>query len=369
MEKFRKPMLIACGGFIILFIFMFIMGSCSKKNYTSEEFVEYLLKEAKNYYQIHKDALPQVDTGKTSLSIAVLVEDTEKFLEDDNICNGSIDVINNNGYYMYIPNIQCSDNYSTTKLSDTLTLSDNIVSSGNGLYQVSDYYIYRGENVNNFVVFDNKLWRIVRINNDGSLRMIETNYSVTEKNGSMKLKSSKRASVVWDNRYNTEKSYTAGFNDFVHDGLNSRIKDSLEEIYNDFDDNIKGYIVKQNLCIGKRSLNDTVNDGSIECSNILADQYVGLLQLNEYINASLDPSCVSAESVTCANYNYISTFKSTFWTITGVKDNSYDVYKIGTRISDSTANSSSMPRIVIHLSSEARINAGTGTEEDPYIIK
>lgn len=369
MEKLKKPMLIACGGFVILFIFMFIFGSCNKKVYTSVEFSDYLMTAAKDYYAVNKNSLPQTDGGKVSLSISNLVTDQADYLGEDNVCNGSIDVTNNNGYYMYTPNISCTDGYSITKLSNELIKKDNIVSSGNGLYQYNDYYIYRGEDVNNYLVFNNQLWRVVRVNADGSIKMIETNYIVKDnKNDVITFKNSKRNSVVWDNRYNEEKKYNSGFNDYIHDGINSRIKDELENIYKEYPNETKAYILKQNLCIGKRNVTDTINDGSIECSNTLSDQYVGLLQVNEYINASLDPSCVSAESLTCANYNYLSTFKSTFWSITTVKENSYDVYKLGSKISDTTASSTATPKVVITISGDVTFSKGNGTLEKPYII-
>ena len=248
---------------------------------------------------------------------------------------------------MYVPNISCTDGYSSTRLADHLISQDKIVSSGNGLYATYDYYTYRGDNVDNYIIFNNQLWRIVKINSDGSIKIIETDKAIKSKKGSKEYKNSRRPSEVWDNRYNVDKNYTSGFNDYVHDDINSRIKDYLEDVYiNEYSDETKGYIVKQDLCIGKRSLTDNINDGSIECSNILNDQYVGLLQLNEYINASLDPSCVSAESVTCSNYNYIAAMKSTFWSITAVKDNTYDVFKIGKKITDATASSTSTPKIV-----------------------
>lgn len=367
-DKLKKPMLIVCGGFVILFIFMFIFGSCNKKVYTSLEFNEYLMDSAKEYSKKNKDALPQTDGGKLTLSISNLVSDQSEYLGDDNSCSGGIDITNNNGYYLYTPNISCTDGYATKKLTTELTDKEKIVTSGNGLYQYNDYYIYRGESVNNYVVFNNQLWRIIRINADGSIKMIETNYIVKEKNDNMSFKSSKRSSVVWDNRYNEEKKYNAGFNDFIHNGMNSRIKDELDSIYNEYSDETKAYIVKQNLCIGKRSVTDTINDGSIECSNILNDQYVGLLQVNEYINASLDANCVSSESVTCANYNYLSTFKSTFWSITAVKENSFNVFKLGSKISDTTASSIATPKVVLLISSEVTFSKGDGSNDNPYII-
>ena len=42
---------------------------------------------------------------------------------------------------------------------------------------------------------------------------------------------SKRESVAWDDRYNVDKQGSMGINDYVSNNINSRIKDTLEEIY------------------------------------------------------------------------------------------------------------------------------------------
>ena len=234
---------------------------------------------------------------------------------------------------------------------------------------MNNNYVYRGDGVDNFVVFNNQLFRIVSINSDGTLRIIETDY-VLKDSKTLDFKTSRRASATWDDRYNYEKNYPSGFNDYVHEGINSRLKDTLDDIYNkEYSDTTKAYIVTQDLCIGKRSLTDSVNDGTIECSSIMENQYIGLLPLYEYINASLDPNCVSAESETCTNYNYLATMKSTYWSMTAVSENSYDVFKIGKKITDATANSTATPKIVLNLSSEVKFFDGDGTEENPYIIK
>lgn len=366
MEKLKKPMLIACGGFIILFIFMFIMSSCSKKKYTTEEFSDYLLDKAKSYYSLNATSLPSVNSGKTSLSIATLVEKQEDYLKDAT-CSGSIDVINNNGNYMYIPNINCSDGYNSQKLADYL-INKDIVTVGNGLYQINDYYIYRGDSVDNYVVFNNQLFRVVRINADSTLKVIETDYVVKGDKAKREFKVGRRLSSKWDDRYNTEKNFANGFNDYVHENINSRMKDTLESIYKEYSDETKAYIVLQDLCIGKRSLTEEINDGSIECSNIMQEQYIGLLPLYEYINASLDQSCVNAESTTCSNYNYLANMKSIYWSMTAVSENSYDVFKIGKKITDATASSTATPKVVLNLSSEIRFAEGDGTFENPYVI-
>ena len=367
MEKLKKPLIIVCGGFVILFIFLFIMSSCNKKTYTTEQFSDYLLTKAKEYFKTNKDALPKNDGNKVSLSIGSLVENQSDYLKDTT-CSGSIDVINNNGYYLYVPNINCSDGFGGQKLTDYL-INKDITTNAHDLYQMNGDYVYRGDNVNNYLVFDEQVYRILRINEDGTLRIIETDYKIKNDKDKISYKANRRTSTTWDNRINPEKNYASGFNDFIHDGINSRIKDKLDDIYKkDFSDKAKAYIVKQNLCVGKRSMSDTINDGSIECSLTLENQYVGLLPIYEYLNASLDPSCISIESKTCRNYNYLTDIKSTYWSMTAVKENSYDVFKIGNTITDATASSSATPKVVLNLSKEVRFSNGDGSKENPYII-
>lgn len=371
MDKLKKPLLIVAGCLIVFILAMFLLASCNKKKYTSEEFGDYLVKLAKDYYKSNKTLLPNGNGGKTNIGITTLIEKPEKFLKDGITCIGNVDVINNNGSYMYSPNINCSDGYKSVKLSNYLTSSDKIVTVGNGLYFMNNEYVFRGENVNNYLIFNNQIWRILKINSDGSIKIIETNYIIKNKKSLNKSerKNKKRASSIWDDRFNAEKNANYGFNDYVHENMNSRIKDLLENIYNnEYNEDVKGYIVPQNLCIGKRAETDAINDGSIECTNVLNDQYIGLLQLNEYINASLDSSCNSASSLTCANYNYLSSFNSTFWTITASTENSYSVYKVGSKIVSSSTNSSSTPRVVINLSSEVLFKKGDGSENNPFII-
>ncbi len=53
----------------------------------------------------------------------------------------------------------------------------DIVSSGDGLYkdEYEDRYFYRGANANNYITFNNEIWRIVSIENDGTIKIIKNN--------------------------------------------------------------------------------------------------------------------------------------------------------------------------------------------------
>lgn len=58
------------------------------------------------------------------------------------------------------------------------TLKDKVVSSGDGLYKdtVTDgRYVFKGANPNNYIKFNDELWRIMSLEKDGSLKIIRTN--------------------------------------------------------------------------------------------------------------------------------------------------------------------------------------------------
>lgn len=63
---------------------------------------------------------------------------------------------------VYLENNKC-DNYELIK-----GIKSQIVTSGDGLYQINDStYRYQGYNVNNYLKYNNMLWRIMEINNSG----------------------------------------------------------------------------------------------------------------------------------------------------------------------------------------------------------
>lgn len=359
-DKLKKIMFIVMGGFVVLFIFLFLISSCDKK-LTPKELETKIVDKAKNYFSVYEDELPGENSVLTlSLNDLVnkgIIKELDKLLDKDTDCSGNLIIENNNNYYMYSPTLNCSDgieNYNTINLYDLLL--DNVVTSGNGLYNMGNSYYFRGDSVNNYLIFDGILWRIIGINSDKSIKLIEVG---------------KRDSVVWDNRYNTDRSTNSGINSFVNNNINSRIKDYLENIYANetiLNNDAKGYIKPTQLCVGKRTDNDTINDGSLECSETMDNQYLGLLQANEFLLASLDSNCVKTTSSECSNYNYLTSLEKDYWTITAKNDNNYQVYKINSSVLSTTnASNFAMARLVINISENTNIT-GSGTSEDPYIV-
>lgn len=357
-EKLKKIIYIVLGAFILLFLILFLVSSCSNKKDSLDTIESNVTTNTKNYYKNHKDELPKENTV-LSLSLQSLIDKgIIKEFKKNVSCTGTMYIENNNDYYMYSPSIECKSDekeFSTSNLKDTLL--EKTVTSGNGLYNINGSYYFRGDKVDNYIIFDGKLWRIIKINSDNSIRLIEAG---------------RRDSIIWDDRYNSNTSSSNGINDYIHNDISSRIKDSLDEIYNDKEGTIisndaKGYIKNTSLCIGKRSLEDTSKDGSSECSVTLDNQYIGLLQLNDYLTASLDNNCINTTSTACSNYNYLADFPNLYWTLTASTENTTQVYKISKVVMASSANSSGMARMVINISENSNVK-GTGTEEDPYKV-
>ena len=195
----------------------------------------------------------------------------------------------------------------------------------------------------------------MRVNgDDNSIKLLQANPSDTK--------------YVWDDRYNEAKKSNTGINDYTI----SRIKDSINELWNSkdvFSTNQKAYISTQDLCIGAREKDEVNNDGSIECSLTDGVTSITAIKPSDYMIVSLDSECESISNKQCTNYNYLANLKNIFWTITADANTSYYVYAIKKTPKLVKASSSTYLRLVVNLSSEVNWASGDGTEEKPYKIK
>lgn len=344
------------GVMVLLIIIILIIGLISGGKLSYSALENKINKVALSYALDRKDILPIAGEETTidyqNLVDAKKIKPLNEMLKDQTAeCSVTIKIKNNNEHYLALSNLNCGEKYKTTTIKNMVLKDNNIVNSSYGLYNINGEYVFRGEQVNNFVKFNNKLWRIIKINKDGDLRLIEV---------------ARNESYVWDDRYNSDRNTNTGINDYRV----SRMRDTLNDIYNsDFSDNIKAYIKKQNVCLGKRESESTNNTGSIECSDILENQYVSLLQANEFVIASIDKNCITLTDSSCTNYNYMTNFDKTFWSITADSYKTDKVYKIANNVISSTASSKSYIKIVIHIDGETTVSEGNGSESNPYIIK
>lgn len=358
-KKLIKYLIIAVSAVVGIFVIIFIVSLFKGNRLSFSELESELKNSAISYFESNGDLLPKVEGDKVRVNNLTLTESgnmksIDKITKKGYTCVGEVEVQKNGAYYLYTPYLDCGKDYKTIKLVDKIKENNPIVTSDDGLYQIGENLVFRGEIVNNYVQFSGKLWRIIRINSDGTLRLIQDNIDYT---------------AVWDDRYNVNREDSTGYNDF----LISRLKDGLEKIYNDeslFNDSAKSKIVLKDICIGKRYVDETDNSGNVECSNVVPNKPIGLMQVNEYMVASLDSTCVHSYDHQCANYNYLSSYTKTTWTLTADASNTHKAYKFyGNSFDVSTASSETGIRLVIYLSDNLPYVSGTGTVDNPYIVK
>ena len=354
------------GGAIILILILFILSLFTKKNYEYEDIEEILVNAAEGYFKDYPDSLPKedgsiVEIDSSNLTAAGKMKDLSEYLQEGVACTGTVQVEKSGSEYLYTPFLNCGDNYSTVELYKKIVNDEDIVTAGDGLYSKGSSYYYRGEHVNNYVKMDKSLWRIVKVTGDDNIVLInETGLEYTQ---------------PWDNRYNESRLYESGINSYSI----SRMREYLERIYKEpveddgeliLSKKDKAKLVSYNVCTGKRAPTSETKDNTEECKEVVRDQKLGLLTLSDYLYASLDPNCKSANTRSCMNYNYLS-IDDEWWLVTANSTDTSTAFKVdrdGVVKADITATYSKV-RPVIYLNSKVLLKKGSGTEKDPYVLK
>ncbi len=364
-KKLRLFAIIIGAVLAVIFLIILLMRVVNKPtpSYTLAE------REMKNaavaYYQKNASSLPTNNNGIVTVSSNTLVaekymKELSKLVPGNVSCSGEVTVIKNGEHYLYAPKLDCGDAYKTNSLQQYMT--SHVTTSGNGIYAMNQGYVYRGEKVANYLNLNGKKWRIVKMDGNGVITLIYQD-SFT--------------SAIWDNRYNANTKQNDGYNDFNI----SRIKDTLTKVFEGtgysknerlFDDKSREKLIPYHLCHGTRSSFSDVNDGSLECSEIVENQYIGLLPLSDYLNASLDSNCHTGKDFSCQNYNYLYRSEPEWWTMTKVPDTNYKVFYITNSgiATSSVASEEHNLRPVVFLNASASIIAsGTGTATDPFVLQ
>ena len=146
--------------------------------------------------------------------------------------------------------------------------------------------------------------------------------------------------------------------------INSKDRDEF------FSDITRSFIKPHDICVGKRSYNDTDFSGTAECSVISKNETVGLIQTNEYLYASIDTGCKSGNSPECGNYNYLMNISSNMDTQIACTENSYQFYSIDSgTLYAKNASSRVIVYPVIYLSNDVLYKSGNGTQNNPYVLR
>lgn len=343
------------GATVLLIIVLIVVNACSgKKASTYEEIENKMVSAAKSYYETRKDLLPKEGSARVSISTLIEAELLSEVIDpkdSSNTCSGYVEVNNVENEYVYVPFLTCKDNYEPKYLSDIIKESktDEL---GNGIYIINESYIYRGRDVNNYVLFNDLLWRVLNVDKEGNISLI--------------LAKRLDDTAAWDTRYNSEKDGSYGI---TTDYLYTDIRKTLNDYYkNTFTDENKAKMVRTNLCLGSYVLTDEFSKEK-ECSTIKENEVIGLINPSDYKYASLDENCKTLSDKACSNRNYLADGEIRTWSLSVLSENTYKALYIDSSVSSSFASNSKRINPVIYLSNKVIVNEGEGTLENPYIIK
>lgn len=366
LKKLDKKFLIIAGCIILLpiliIIFLAIIQNCDR-NITYENYEQKMITAAEEYIN-NKDKVPISEGEVTKVKLDKLIgggyiKSTEDLL-DDTSCKGEVRVrrngssieFNGEGFLNYTVDLTC-DNYKTLHLIDKI--KEGVVTSESGLYSVGEDYIFKGNKVNNYITLYGINYRIMSIDKNGIMKLIKAEPEA--------------ASRLWDSKFNSEVERSYGKNIY---------KDSviLTHLMNDYENakkinkKTKQKIVAYDVCIGKRSGNDYSISKELDCSEVLENQVVSLINASDFAMASTDPDCNSAISRSCKNYNYLSNVVPSGWTMNTLSENTYEVFYISDGLlNHQNANSYIEYNLVIYIDGNELYTKGIGSDDNPYVIE
>lgn len=363
MDYMKDKIYYILGGTVVIIILLVLIGSCSSGGGSYEAIEQSMVNAAKEYYSSRKNKLPKEEETTIKVTIGTLVEaellnEITDPKDKEQTCSGYVEVTKVGDEYSYMPFLTCKGNYEPKYLNDIVkdTKTDEY---GNGVYTINNELVYRGDDVDNYVSFNDQLWRIVKVDSEGDIKLV--------------LSSKTENTYVWDDSYNSEKDDNVGITtDYLHADIRKTLNDYYE---NNFTKESKSKIVLKNLCIGgynydseKYELNDSFSVEK-ECSIIKENEKVGLLNAIDYQSSSLDSSCINLQNKECVNRNYLSNNNINTWLLNKVSSTNYQVLYLSNTIMVTNANNEKRINPVIYITNKAIISSGDGTVEKPYVVK
>ena len=299
-------------------------------------------------------------------------------------------------------------NLSAITLTETELETDK---SDKGLYQATDdygtTYYYRGNVKNNIVSFAGFYWQIVRINGDGSIRLM---YDGAVKNASGVNQSINNRTYQFNSKHNdpTYVGYMYGnpdgttFDEVHTNTTSSTIKTTVDNWYktNIVDKGYSNYLSNAVGFCGDRTLTggDGIstsiysyfgaygryekNTAQFTCPNIERDLYtttdssvgnkvltypVGLITYDELVFAGMDSNHTNKLSWVYSTQHYWNMSPSSFYATGGIAfewmQNSAGFLNLWTWVTGWYG-----ARPVINLKSDTLITSGIGTSSDPFVV-
>lgn len=208
-------------------------------------------------------------------------------------------------------------------------INSNIVYSGDGLYKVDeDNFYFKGVDVNNYLLYSGRMWRIIDIDSDGVKIITDNN----------------QTSLVWG--YNSDY-----LSSYIYKWLNITDNDYSGIFLNSLN-NYSEYLVKNDFCY------NFVDNDKYGCQKSNND-YVGLISIYEYMRSGGKDGFIN-------NSEY-------FWTINASDSGKvwyvFDKGGINDESNDLVSYHTFGVRPVIKINKDALLISGNGTKDNPFVIE
>ena len=271
-----------------------------------------------------------------------------------------------------------SDNELKTTTPDFDVAPTDVTS---GLYQMEDddgtSYYFRGSIDNNYVSFAGLLWRIVRINGDGSIRMISED-SVGESAFNTTGRGHQYVGYTYNNTHNCTNANPCNGSE----GTATTMKTYLDNWYNT---NLKSYedkIATADYCNDTSyrlggdwryyGAYDRINDDPITPSLACND-----ISVNYGGKYKLKIGLLTADEMVLAGYTRTSSITNSYleksswwWSFSPYSSltNIANVFGARSNLGNGNASGSGGVSPVINLKADTLITSGNGTVSNPYVV-
>lgn len=260
------------------------------------------------------------------------------------------------GYAAFSTNLNITAKGNVKKMTAAKQLQSTVVTSGDGLYNdiyENERYVYKGTNPNNYIKFNNELWRIVSVELDGSLKIVKVE-SVAVK--------------AWDESNLNDWDRPATLNTYLNSTYyNDNTKLSSEA---------KSLIQEHSWGIGKISPENTDLAEQVQMENgTIWTGYVGLVSASDVIRANSNVSSCGTLNLhrvnkdICKTTNYMVPSSGYSYTISSSNETADDAvctaYTGNIGRDDAIIAAGIYP--TVYLKSDIKLS-GEGTEINPYEI-
>jgi hypothetical protein len=279
-------------------------------------------------------------------------------------------------------------NTGTPNFANTATANEGVYKVSDGMYGGYSYY-WRGAATNNYVKFGGFCWRIVRINGDGTMRLIYDG-ATCHSNGITTTDSLAVASAEY-NKYSNRSEYvgwrySTGNQRPSASGTASNANKQLESWYSS---NLASYASK--IADGKYCNDRNLVNGyswSSQPSSLFYYAAYGRLYTNKKptLNCAVNDiysvkiGLITADEVAyagavygTANVKYYLYNGQDYWTMTPMEwyrdDAHVSVVDVAGRLGNTNVNNTCGLRPVINLRSDVTFSGGNGTQSSPYVVQ